>query len=45
MEAVSDELRIYSKGKSLIQFTTVYPTLILTGLVKKLRIRYVYTMI
>ncbi|GAB1864017.1 NADP-retinol dehydrogenase [Camponotus japonicus] len=44
MEAVSDELRIYSKGKSLIQFTTIYPTLILTGLVKKPRIRFPFIM-
>lgn len=40
MEAVFNELRAYSKGKSLIKFTTVYPTIILTGLVKKPRIRF-----
>ncbi|XP_029671841.1 protein dhs-3-like [Formica exsecta] len=40
MEAVSDELRTYSKGKSLIKFTTVYPALVLTGIVKKPRIRF-----
>ncbi|XP_025266701.1 short-chain dehydrogenase/reductase family 16C member 6-like [Camponotus floridanus] len=42
MEAVSDELRIYSKGKSLIKFTTIYPAVVLTGLFKKPRTRYVY---
>ncbi|GAB1867310.1 NADP-retinol dehydrogenase [Camponotus japonicus] len=40
MEAISDELRIYSKGKSLIKFTTVFPALVLTGLVKNPRIRF-----
>ncbi|CAL1687950.1 unnamed protein product [Lasius platythorax] len=40
MEAISDELRTYSKGKSLIKFTTVYPALVLTGLAKKPRIRF-----
>ncbi|GAB1864018.1 NADP-retinol dehydrogenase [Camponotus japonicus] len=40
MEAVSDELRIYSKGKSLIKFTTVYPTVVLTGFSKKPRTRF-----
>ncbi|GAB1865590.1 NADP-retinol dehydrogenase [Camponotus japonicus] len=40
MEAVSDELRIHSKGKSLIKFTTIYPFFVSTGLVKNLRIRF-----
>lgn len=40
MEAISDELRTYSKGRSLIKFTTVYPALVLTGIAKKPRIRY-----
>ncbi|XP_070162304.1 short-chain dehydrogenase/reductase family 16C member 6-like [Polyergus mexicanus] len=41
MEAVNDELRTCSKGKSLIKFTTVYPTLVLTGFDKnKTRIRF-----
>lgn len=44
MGAVSDELRTYSKGKSLIKFTTVYPALILTGLVKKPRSRFPFIM-
>ncbi|XP_072763828.1 short-chain dehydrogenase/reductase family 16C member 6-like isoform X2 [Anoplolepis gracilipes] len=39
MEAVFNELCAYSKGKFLIKFTTIYPALILTGLVKKPRIR------
>lgn len=42
MEAISDELRTYSKGKSLIKFTTVYPAMVCTGFAKKLRVRYVY---
>ncbi|XP_050452080.1 17-beta-hydroxysteroid dehydrogenase 13-like isoform X2 [Cataglyphis hispanica] len=40
MEAISNELRTYSKGKSLIKFTTVFPTLVFTGLLKKIRIRF-----
>ncbi|GAB1865548.1 NADP-retinol dehydrogenase [Camponotus japonicus] len=40
MEAVSNELRIHNKGKSLIKFTTIYPFFVSTGLVKKLRIRF-----
>ncbi|CAL1685261.1 unnamed protein product [Lasius platythorax] len=40
MEAISDELRTYSKKKSLIKFTTICPALILTGIVKKPRIRF-----
>lgn len=31
MEAISEELRILSKGKSSIKFTTVYPTFVQTG--------------
>ncbi|XP_029678789.1 short-chain dehydrogenase/reductase family 16C member 6-like [Formica exsecta] len=45
MEAVSDELRTYSEGKSLIKFTTVYPALVLTGFAKKTRIRFPSIMI
>ncbi|XP_025268731.1 short-chain dehydrogenase/reductase family 16C member 6-like [Camponotus floridanus] len=40
MEAISDELRIHSKGKSLIKFTTVFPTLVLTGILKNPRLRF-----
>ncbi|XP_025264257.1 short-chain dehydrogenase/reductase family 16C member 6-like [Camponotus floridanus] len=40
MESLSEELRAYSKGKSLIKFTTVYPALVLTGIVKKPRSRF-----
>ncbi|GAB1866565.1 NADP-retinol dehydrogenase [Camponotus japonicus] len=40
MESLSYELREYSKEKSLIKFTTVYPALVLTGLVKKPRSRF-----
>ncbi|KAL6437452.1 hypothetical protein ACFW04_005140 [Cataglyphis niger] len=40
MEAISNELRTYSEGKSLIKFTTVYPTLVRTGLAKWTKIRF-----
>ncbi|KAL6437448.1 hypothetical protein ACFW04_005139 [Cataglyphis niger] len=40
MEAISNELHTYSKGKSLIKFTTIYPALVLTGIVKKPKIRF-----
>lgn len=39
MEAVSEELRVLSNGKSNIKFTTVYPNFVLTGLAKKIKIR------
>lgn len=35
MESLNDELRLTSNGKSLIQFTTVFPTLVYNGMVKK----------
>lgn len=35
MESLREELRVSSKGKSLVKFTTVFPTLVLTGIVKK----------
>ncbi|CAL1687949.1 unnamed protein product [Lasius platythorax] len=44
MEAISDELRTYSNKKSLIKFTTVYPSLILTGIAKKPRTRFTCVM-
>ncbi|XP_029166747.1 17-beta-hydroxysteroid dehydrogenase 13-like [Nylanderia fulva] len=44
MEAISDELRTYSKGKSLIKFTTVMPAVVFTGLAKKPRIRFTSVM-
>ncbi|KAL6266909.1 hypothetical protein P5V15_003737 [Pogonomyrmex californicus] len=40
MEAISEELRALSNGKSSIKFTTVYPALVLTGLLKKPKIRF-----
>lgn len=42
MEAVREELRTCSKGKSLIKFTTIYPIFVSTGMAKKPRIRYIY---
>lgn len=39
MEAVSEELRVLSNGKSNIKFTTVYPNFVLTGLAKNIKIR------
>ncbi|XP_036140551.1 short-chain dehydrogenase/reductase family 16C member 6 isoform X2 [Monomorium pharaonis] len=39
MEAISEELRVLSHGKSSVKFTTIYPSLVLTGLVKKPKIR------
>lgn len=38
MEALEDELRLNSKGKSLIKFTTIYPYMVDTGLCKKPKI-------
>ncbi|XP_072751981.1 short-chain dehydrogenase/reductase family 16C member 6-like isoform X1 [Anoplolepis gracilipes] len=40
MESISEELRISSKGKSLIKFTTIYPYMVDTGLCKKPKIRF-----
>lgn len=39
MEAISEELRILSNGKSAIKFTTIYPFFVRTGLVKNIPIR------
>jgi len=39
MESISEELRIATKGKSLIKFTTIYPYMVDTGLCKKPKIR------
>jgi len=39
MEAISEELRILSNGKSSVKFTTIYPTLVLTGLAKKIKLK------
>lgn len=38
MEALDDELRMKTKGKSLIKFTTIYPYMVDTGLCKKPKI-------
>ncbi|XP_067213528.1 short-chain dehydrogenase/reductase family 16C member 6-like isoform X2 [Linepithema humile] len=35
MESLNEELRISSKGKSLIKFTTVFPTVVFNGMLKK----------
>ncbi|GAB1866596.1 NADP-retinol dehydrogenase [Camponotus japonicus] len=40
MESISEELRIATKGKSLIKFTTIYPYMVDTGLCKKPKIRF-----
>jgi len=39
MEAISEELRLLSNGKSSVKFTTVYPILVLTGLAKKFKLK------
>jgi len=39
MEAISEELRLLSNGKSSVKFTTIYPSLVLTGLLKKLKLK------
>ncbi|XP_011693006.1 PREDICTED: 17-beta-hydroxysteroid dehydrogenase 13-like [Wasmannia auropunctata] len=39
MEAISAELRALSDRKSPIKFTTIYPTLVLTGMIKKPKLR------
>ncbi|XP_011692756.1 PREDICTED: uncharacterized protein LOC105452902 [Wasmannia auropunctata] len=44
MEAVSEELRVLSNGKSSIKFTTIYPGLVHTGLVKKPKLRFPWLM-
>ncbi|XP_025986216.1 17-beta-hydroxysteroid dehydrogenase 13 isoform X2 [Solenopsis invicta] len=40
MESISEELRITSKGKSMIKFTTIYPYMVDTGLCKKPKMRF-----
>ncbi|XP_014478851.1 PREDICTED: uncharacterized protein LOC106746606, partial [Dinoponera quadriceps] len=40
METVSEELRMYSKGKSSVKFTTILPGLVTTGLDKNARLRF-----
>ncbi|XP_067209380.1 short-chain dehydrogenase/reductase family 16C member 6-like [Linepithema humile] len=40
MESFNEELRLSSKGKSLIKFTTVFPTLVFNGMLKKLVMRF-----
>ncbi|KAL6436710.1 hypothetical protein ACFW04_004860 [Cataglyphis niger] len=40
MESMSEELRISSKGKSLIKFTTIYPYMVDTGLCKKPKLKF-----
>ncbi|XP_011640986.1 short-chain dehydrogenase/reductase family 16C member 6 isoform X3 [Pogonomyrmex barbatus] len=40
MESISEELRITSKGKSLIKFTTIYPYMVDTGLCKKPKMKF-----
>jgi len=39
MEAISEELRLLSNGKSSVKFTTIYPGIVLTGLVKKFKLK------
>ncbi|CAG9801681.1 unnamed protein product [Chironomus riparius] len=40
MEALCEELRLYSDGNSKIKFTTVYPYMVDTGLCKRVKIRF-----
>lgn len=40
MEALAEELRQYSNGKSQIKLTTICPYMVDTGLCKKVRIRF-----
>lgn len=40
MEALAEELRQYSNGKSKIKLTTVCPYMVDTGLCKKVKIRF-----
>ncbi|XP_014473028.1 PREDICTED: short-chain dehydrogenase/reductase family 16C member 6-like isoform X2 [Dinoponera quadriceps] len=40
MESVSEELRMYSKGKSSVKFTTIVPGIVTTGLAKNARPRF-----
>jgi len=35
MRNLEEELRLYSKGTSMIKFTTLYPSIVLTGIVKR----------
>ncbi|EFN77115.1 short-chain dehydrogenase/reductase family 16C member 6 isoform X2 [Harpegnathos saltator] len=44
MEAISEELRTSTKGKSQIKFTTIYPYMVDTGLCKKPKIKYPHAM-
>jgi len=39
MENLSEELRLYSERKSLIKFTTIFPTVVLNALPFKPRMR------
>lgn len=39
MESMSEELRVSTKGKSLVKFTTIYPYMVDTGLCKKPKIK------
>jgi len=34
MAAISEELRVFSNGKSSIKFTTIYPYFVRTGIAK-----------
>ncbi|XP_014486951.1 PREDICTED: uncharacterized protein LOC106750856, partial [Dinoponera quadriceps] len=40
MESVSEELRMYSKGKSSVKFTTILPGIVTTGLAKNAKLRF-----
>ena len=40
MESISEELRVSTKGRSLIKFTTIYPYMVDTGLCKRPKIRF-----
>ncbi|XP_012231961.1 short-chain dehydrogenase/reductase family 16C member 6-like isoform X2 [Linepithema humile] len=40
MESLDEELRLSSKGKSLIKFTTVFPTVVFNGMFRKPNMRF-----
>ncbi|XP_025157222.1 uncharacterized protein LOC105186439 [Harpegnathos saltator] len=40
MESISEELRMYTKGKSSVKFTTILPGLVTTNLTKNIRLRF-----
>lgn len=39
MEGICDEVRSYNKGRTAIKFTTIYPVVVLNGMVKSYKSR------